>query len=87
MRATGNESLASLSSTIGAAVAWTTRYKQRHGALTRDPIPDHERIYEAIAARDMGAARWTMESLIRMALADTYRAVTPESGAATDEPA
>jgi DNA-binding FadR family transcriptional regulator len=79
MHATGNEALASLSSTIGAAVAWTTRYKQRHGALTRDPVPDHERIYEALVARDTGAARWCMESLIRMALADTQKILNPEA--------
>ena len=73
IHATGNEALASLSSSIEAAVSWTTRYKARHNALTRDPVPDHERVFEAIARQDAGAARWCMESLIRMAHEDTQR--------------
>jgi len=73
IHATGNEALASLSSSIEAAVSWTTRYKARHNALTRDPVPDHERVFEAIARQDAGAARWCMESLIRMAHEDTQK--------------
>lgn len=73
IQATDNEALASLSSSIEAAVSWTTRYKARHNALTRDPVPDHERVFEAVAAKDGRAARWCMESLIRMAHDDTLR--------------
>ncbi|MDC7685013.1 FadR/GntR family transcriptional regulator [Asticcacaulis sp. BYS171W] len=73
MNATGNEALASLSHSIGAAVAWSTRFKQRSGPLLRDPVPDHRRVYDAIKRQDAGAARWCMESLIRMALDDTQR--------------
>ena len=73
--ATRNEALVSLSSSIEAAVAWSTRFKVRHNALTRDPIPDHERVFEAIARGDGSAARWAMETLIRMALQDTRRAL------------
>ncbi len=73
IHATGNEALASLSSSIEAAVSWTTRYKARRNALARDPIPDHERVFEAIARQDAGAARWCMESLVRMAHEDTMR--------------
>ncbi len=76
IHATHNEALASLSSSIEAAVSWTTRYKARHNGLTRDPIPDHERVLDAIADKDGGAARWCMESLIRMAQDDTLRALT-----------
>lgn len=75
MHATHNEALASLSHSIGAAVAWSTRFKQRHQALTRDPIPDHRRVFDAIKRQDAGAARWCMESLIRMALDDTQRSM------------
>ncbi len=71
--ATRNEALVSLSSSIEAAVAWTTRYKARHNALTRDPIPDHERVCEAIAASDPAAARACMDTLIRMAHQDTRK--------------
>lgn len=73
--ATRNEALVSLSSSIEAAVAWTTRYKARHNALTRDPIPDHERVFDAIAASDPAAARACMDTLIRMAHQDTRKAV------------
>jgi len=79
IHATGNEALASLSSSIEAAVSWTTRYKARHNVLTRrDPVPDHERVFEAIARKDAGAARWCMESLVRMAHEDTMRIINPQ---------
>jgi DNA-binding FadR family transcriptional regulator len=78
IHATGNEALASLSSSIEAAVSWTTRYKARHNVLERrDPIPDHERVFEAIARKDAGGARWCMESLVRMAHEDTMRIINP----------
>ncbi len=76
MRATGNEALASLSSSIGAAVAWSTRYKQRVKALERDPVPDHRAVYEAIARGDTSDAHWCMESLVRLALRDTQRSMS-----------
>ncbi len=75
IQATGNEALASLSSSIEAAVSWSTRFKQRHGPLQRDPVPEHRRVLEAIARGDTGAARWCMESLVRMALEDTQRSM------------
>ncbi|MBW8881460.1 MAG: FadR family transcriptional regulator [Asticcacaulis sp.] len=75
MQASGNEALASLSSSIGAAVAWSTRYKQRTSALDRDPVPDHRAVFEAIARGDEGDARWCMESLVRLALRDTQRSM------------
>lgn len=75
MQATENEALASLSSSISAAVAWSTRYKQRLQALERDPVPDHRAVYEAIARADVADARWCMESLVRLALHDTQRSM------------
>ena len=78
IHATGNEALASLSSSIEAAVGWTTRYKTAHKVELHDPIPNHERVFEAIARGDAGAARWCMESLIRMAHEDTLKALAPE---------
>ena len=71
LRATGNEALAAMSSSIGAAVAWSTRYKQRLDHLKRDPVPDHRAVYNAIADRNASLAQWAMESLIRLALYDT----------------
>jgi DNA-binding FadR family transcriptional regulator len=68
--ATGNEPLLALASPIGAAVRWTTRFKTRDGPLLRDPVPDHQRVYEAIAAGDPRRARIAMRELIRWALKD-----------------
>jgi DNA-binding FadR family transcriptional regulator len=65
-----NEPLASLASTVGAAVHWTTKFKQRRRALPRDPLPDHRRVYAAIEAADAGAARDAMSDLLVLALDD-----------------
>jgi DNA-binding FadR family transcriptional regulator len=70
LRATCNDALVALSSSIGAAVAWTTQFKQRSGSLPRDPIPDHRRVYEAIAAADPRSAEAAMASLVALALED-----------------
>lgn len=72
MGATKNEALASLSTSIGAAVAWTTIFKQRQNELPRDPLPDHIAVFEAIERKDANYARWCMETLVRMALKDTH---------------
>jgi DNA-binding FadR family transcriptional regulator len=68
--ATGNETIGALASTVGAAVGWTTKFKQRHQPLPRDPLPDHERVYEAILSGDVGAARSAMNDLLELALED-----------------
>jgi len=70
LAAARNEPLAALASTVGAAVHWTTKFKQRERALPRDPQIDHERVCEAIAAGDPVAARAAMTELLRLALAD-----------------
>jgi DNA-binding FadR family transcriptional regulator len=75
MQATGNEALASLSASISAAVAWSTRYKQRLKALERDPVPEHRAVYDAIRRGDAPDARWCMESLVRLALHDTQHSM------------
>jgi DNA-binding FadR family transcriptional regulator len=71
LEASGNPFLASLMSGIAATVTWTTIFKQRKGPLPRDPMPDHERVYEAVASRDPKAARESMAELVRLALLDT----------------
>jgi DNA-binding FadR family transcriptional regulator len=73
LEAAGNAFLASFTSGVAAGVAWTTIYKQRKSPLARDPIPDHERVYEAVVKRDAAGAREAMTSLIRLALLDTTR--------------
>ena len=71
LRATRNDALIVLSASIGAAVHWTTQYKQRARALPRNPIPDHAKVYEAIAAGDGDAAAAAMRVLVDLALEDT----------------
>jgi DNA-binding FadR family transcriptional regulator len=55
LESTRNDMVIALASSIMAAIAWTTIYKQRKRALARDPIPDHR----------------AMAELIRLAQADT----------------
>ena len=75
LRATRNDALIVLSSSIGAAVNWTTQFKQRARALPRNPIPDHIRVYDAIAARDAETASSAMRMLVDLALDDTSRSM------------
>ncbi len=71
MEATQNDAMIALASSILAAIAWTTIYKQRKRALPRDPIPEHRALLDAIAASDIEGARAAMTELVRLALADT----------------
>jgi len=71
LSAARNAPLVTLSSSIAAAVSWTTVFKHRKRGLPRDPLPDHERLYEAIVAGDPDAARKQMVALVRLALEDT----------------
>lgn len=76
LHATRNDALLVLTASIGAAVNWTTQYKQRARALPRNPIPDHVRVYDAIVAGDGTAAADAMRLLIELALEDTASAMT-----------
>jgi DNA-binding FadR family transcriptional regulator len=71
LSAAANPFLWSLSSSVTAAVAWSTMFKMRTERLKRDAIPDHIKVYEAIAARDAPAARAAMHELIDLAFTDT----------------
>jgi DNA-binding FadR family transcriptional regulator len=81
LKAARNEPLAALASTVGAAVHWTTVFKQRERELPRDPLP----ITYACARRSPPAmpadAREAMSELLRLALADlgtgAARALSP----------
>lgn len=70
LTAADNEALGSLASSVGAAVSWTTTFKQRTRALPRDPLPDHAAVYDAIRAQDAERAHAAMAELLRLALAD-----------------
>src|SRR3954471_17995307 len=73
LAASDNPFLMSLSSSVTAAVAWSTDFKERTKRLKRDAIPDHMKVYEAIAARSPDAARTAMIELIDLAFADATR--------------
>jgi len=71
LEATGNPFVISLTKGFTTAVGALTEYKQRNVPLARDPVPDHERVYEAVAAGDPEAAHQAMADLIRLAIMDT----------------
>jgi DNA-binding FadR family transcriptional regulator len=74
LEASGNPFLISLTSSVSAAVEWTTIFKQRKRPLKRDPVPDHRRVYDAIKASDSQEAYRAMADLIDKALIDTTTA-------------
>ncbi len=80
LKAAGNELLMTLTTSIGAAVRWTTIYKQRRHRLPRDPIPDHRRLYAAIAAADAARATDAARELIQLAHQDTKRSLEAREG-------
>jgi DNA-binding FadR family transcriptional regulator len=71
LAATGNPYIVSLTTGVNAAVNTTTMFKQRDRPLPRDPVPDHLRVFQAVADRDAVRAQHEMSTLIRLALADT----------------
>lgn len=71
--ASGNPFLVTLTSGVGAAISWTTIFKQRTMPLSRDPVPDHRKVYDAVAASDPAAAHAAMANLVDMAFLDTTR--------------
>jgi DNA-binding GntR family transcriptional regulator len=54
-------------------------FKMRTERLKRDAIPDHIKVYEAIAARDAAGARAAMLELIDLAFSDTTQLRRPSS--------
>jgi DNA-binding FadR family transcriptional regulator len=70
LAASGNPYLMSLTKGVTAAVDGLTLYKLRLHKVERDPVPDHERVFEAIRARDAAAARKAMVNLIGLAIRD-----------------
>lgn len=70
LNASGNPFMLSLTNSITAAVDALTRYKQRNASLSRDPVPDHSRVYDAIAAKNPMRAQRAMTELLRLAVED-----------------
>lgn len=75
LEATGNELLMSLSASIAAAVQWTTFFKYRVASKPRDPLPEHQALFDAIARSDPAAARVATETLLDRAGRDTEAAI------------
>ena len=71
LRASGNAFLITLTSGIAAAITWTTVFKQRENPSPRDPMPDHQRVYDAIERRNAQAAHKAMYRLVDLAFLDT----------------
>ncbi|MFO7306216.1 MAG: FadR/GntR family transcriptional regulator [Gammaproteobacteria bacterium] len=83
LRATCNPFIISLTNSVTAAVQALTEFKIRGAALKRDPVPDHVRVYEAIAAKDAERARAEMSELIRLAILDTPMKQRPKHSASS----
>lgn len=79
LEATCNPPLASLASTIGAGVRWTTIYKGRKLRRPPDPMPAHRAVFAAIAAADAVAAHAAMAALVTEALSHTAEALETPS--------
>src|SRR6185295_1209962 len=71
LTSTNNPFIVSLTKGVTAAVTALTEFKQRIAPLKRDPVPDHLRVYDAIASKDAEGARSAMNELIRLAIMDT----------------
>jgi len=69
--ATRNEPLMTLSTSIAAAIEWTTRFARDERQQTRDPMPDHHAVYDAFVAGSGADAAAAMRTLIDNAFADT----------------
>lgn len=80
--ATANPFIVSLTNGVTAAVNALTEFKQRIAPLKRDPVPDHWRVFDAIAAKDAEGARAAMTELIRLAIMDTPTKQRPKRATA-----
>ncbi|MBW8785506.1 MAG: FadR family transcriptional regulator [Novosphingobium sp.] len=70
LEASDNEALISLAGSIGAAVQWTTRFKQRVSEHPRNAIEEHSAVCESIAAGDPQRAQAAMGELLDHSLED-----------------
>jgi DNA-binding FadR family transcriptional regulator len=84
--ATANPFIVSLTNGVTAAVTSLTEFKQRIAPLKRDPVPDHLRVYDAIAAKDAEGARAAMGELIRLAILDMPAKQRPKPASSAARP-
>jgi DNA-binding FadR family transcriptional regulator len=81
--AADNEVLSQLASLIAASVSYIAEFK-RNRHVPRDPKPDHDALYRAIAARRSEAARSIMLNLIGHAREDTEALFDQDDAAPAD---
>lgn len=70
LMATRNEALITLATSVTAVVAWTTRFARDERKESRDPMPDHDAVFDAILKGDPEEARVRMLALIGNASRD-----------------
>jgi DNA-binding FadR family transcriptional regulator len=70
LMATRNEALITLATSVTAVVAWTTRFARDERKESRDPMPDHDAVFDAILRGDPEEARLRMLALIGNASRD-----------------
>lgn len=70
LAATQNPFIISMTNGVTAAVNSLTEFKLRVTEMDRNPVPDHFRVYDAIAAKDASGAHKAMSKLIRLAILD-----------------
>jgi len=68
LSASGNPFLASMTYGVTAAINVLTEFKLRIAPLQRNPLPDHWRVYEAVAAGNAEESRQARAELIQLAL-------------------
>ena len=83
LAASGNLALATLASSVGAAVKWTTFFKQAASDNPRDPLPEHIAVFDAISDGDAARAVLAMEDLIAHAANDMAFALDASTNPAT----
>jgi DNA-binding FadR family transcriptional regulator len=81
LSATGNPFVISLTQGVTAAVEGLTLYKLELHKVERNPVRDHVRVFDAIAARDAAEAREAMANLIRLAILDMPASQRPKPAA------
>ena len=86
LAATANPFVITLTNGVTAAVDSLTEFKQRLAGLNRDPVPDHWKVYDAVAAKDAEAAREAMLKLIRLAILDVPAKQRPRAPAIRSRP-
>ena len=67
---TRNATLISISASIAAVIDWTTQLSREERGVDRDPMPDHDCVFEAIVQQDGDRARDAMHALILNASRD-----------------